>query len=485
MKAKVIATSVGLALAGMAGQASAVDVYVSSATALRDTVVRTLNQFCDPALPRTASAFDTTPGVAGGVDNDFRVYECTFAAGTPQGLGGVPVRLFHTVKVNALLGGSLVGVTPIFRTQPIQMKYVTPTSGGGTCAAEAIGGSIPAGFATFGCSTTSGVVPEVGVSDTEPKLHSDPNNFADPSVVLAATEPPIDTACEVALWKSNPLAANNPAGCPAGAGLAAVTSNRIFATGFGWAISNNVRARGITNLTESQLRSIYSGSIDDWQMIDGGASAPIQICRRTRGSGTQTTINALINEVPCQTSGTLAIQDGAVDTTSPLEGQCGAGPNGLLCVHESPSTTGVKNCLADAQNTGRLAIGWLSLENNEAAATWQFVDVNGVRIFDAATDNVDGFNDRIREDRIINGSYPYYVESWIQWKNNLAGQKLQVANLLRLNAGPGITNDLPGIVSLQSYYPGGVTPVPTPVNQFITPYTRDGNSCQASRFQLF
>jgi hypothetical protein len=512
MKSNKLSIAVGAALAALCAPATSATLFsghelvtvIGSASALRDSIGRLLPIYCKPGAVRTyilKTAYVNTnfPGTSNG---DYRAYECQFKDTTDagyrselgdKGLAGKKALIYHTVTYSARIGGSIVGIVPIVRN--VNLNY--PDVNSDTCTQDtAVSGTVtttvndgPTGFPRFSCNAHIAQRPEIGVSDTEPA------SFRGPNVALAADDP------DAGKWSTDvfpPLATDDP--------IQAAPQN-LFKVGFGIAVTKNIidpalRATPaasnaadsfatLSSLSHSQIQSILSGQITNLnQIVPGGANKPLQVCRRTQGSGTQASFNAMVNQNPCLSSpgigGLLTIADASFSNGTP----------GEYTVIESPATSGVKNCLRDAQAAGYVGVGIMSLENPEISVTtgtntnWQFIAIDGVAPFDAATDSVDGQNDRIREDRINNGQYTYAQEPTIQWRisgpNALpAGVKTGFAEMIRDNAGdPVVSKTLPGIVSLPTWW--SITGQPrTALNSGISNYSRLGNSCQPLTYQPF
>jgi hypothetical protein len=483
MKLKTLSVAVGVAAASWGTSAFAVDVHLSSASALRDTMSRAISQYCAPGgtiYERSATKGVANPGSSPS-DRDFRMYECTTKVGNADldsvGLSGTALRIFHTVKVNAALGGSIVGVAPIYKA--IDMEFVDPASTCGT-PGGASATTVIAGYTwnVKRCNGSFGKRPDIGVSDTEPASFTGVNLPGD-EVVLDASSPSLDTAAEVAGWKSGIVADAN------------IIPQQMFAVGFGFAATKTLINAGVTNATLSQLQSLLAGGIDDWGVVSSAlAGNAVKICRRTKGSGTQASFNAFINNNPCLTAPGIG---GAL----PVADASATGPLGGLTVVENAATSGVKTCLENANTNGEYAIGLLSLENNEVATGWQFLAVDGVAPFQNPETVADGVSDRIKEDALMNGSYPLYQEPTIQWNAATIGaDQAKFAALARDFFGtPEIASALPGIVALPKFwsiknatdsvaYPLPKT-FPLDTTKHIMHYSRGGNSCQPSSYNAF
>jgi hypothetical protein len=302
------------------------------------------------------------------------------------------------------------------------------------------------GASVFNCSQEELGFPDMGLSDVEPK------KFYGQNVPRASSGAP-------AVWY-----ATDPAPLDA-------VATPVFINGFGVAVTkDDAGAPIMPALSSEQLAALLAGVIGNWRDL-GGPDLPVRICRRTPGSGTQATFNLLVSRSQCaspQYSQEVDIAQG----------------DGSFVI-ENNTTSQVKACLSAARASGLGALGLLGLENNEAAADWEFADINGAKIFDPAGDAVDGSLDRIREDRIISGLYPLWVESTLQKRLHgapLSARQEALYTFLVTNIGdPLFTKTLPGIVSLAAYwgaFPGASRPDPS---RGIGDFTRDGDTCNTSK----
>lgn len=452
MKLTRIAFAIGALMT--AGSASAFDVYVGGATALRDTMPRFLNQFCD-AAPRQVYRFST----GAGFDNDRRVFTCNLNAAAGPALAGKPIRMFHSVEPgDALdndLGGSITGVVPLLYTNNdnARLNYLVlpgETINGvvGACVADGTEtdfGGAPRSKCT---SQTKRADTEVGVSDVEARKFT----AAFENIPTAAIVP--------AEWKNfNPNI---------------LVSTPIFATVFGVAATDVAIANGITDLSHDQLAALLSGEIATWDQLGFPALAgDVRVCRRTPGSGTQATFNQRVSGRGCG-SPSYAQETAIAD-------EAGFFPT----IDENNTTSAVKKCLVDHNTAGRSAIGIMSLENRTDEAGWDIIEVDGVDVWNAAGvgDTKDGAVDNVLEDKVISGEYPLYVESTVQFRPGLAGDQKAFHDLIRDKSGlPSITLNLPGIISLASQKPNAVLANQGKLNGGHHFFTRNGETCNASVF---
>ena len=443
----VKATKIGLAVAAlMVSQgASAFDVYVSGASALRDSMPRLMNRFCQADSASTPRVINRVAS-----DNDRRVFSCTFhtaatnaavAAELTSALTGKQVNVFHSVEpgntLDNVVGGSITGIIPLLAGSTAVMNFANLTNSGTATIDTTF-----AGADLFSNATQTPNAPQIGLSDVEPKLFT--NDFGNL---------PTDAAAQAAGWVLN---GQNPA---------ALTNSVAFVGGFGVAVSKNLLNAGVTNISTEQLAGVLSGEIANWNQI-GGPNLPVRVCRRSPGSGTQATFNQLVSRKGCGSN--ISAYEFAVADASNSQ------------VTENATTTLVKTCLNNANDAATEgAIGILGLENNAVEAKHQIIDVNGIKIWDAteaAGNTLDGTVDNVREDKIISGQYPLVVESTVQKsaKVSLTTDQTAFYNLLATKAGdPIFTKTLPGVVSAADKRTGNVPNL----TEGATNFSRSGDTC--------
>ncbi len=143
------------------------------------------------------------------------------------------------------------------------------------------------------------------------------------------------------------------------------------------------------SLTQSEIASIMTGRIVNWNQlrIDNGAAqagnitGAIQICRRTPGSGSQATLNALWMHYPCDQD-----SDGSVNVVLPRAPSAAcAAPFAAGQVYDCSGSSDVDTCLHTLDGTANpLAIGILSVEGRNVVTApgttrnWRYIKINGV-----------------------------------------------------------------------------------------------------------
>lgn len=439
MKLSKLTVATGFALAALSGQAFAVppafstpniDTYLSGASAPQN-VLGALAATLFGA--NTAGTFDhyhvyydngSSPGV-----NYRAYYGSLLTAQTINGRtipAGTNVLLEHRAK-----GGSVHGVNPVAKSFAI--AYMPITSG--NCTAAAPGLAYEYTCAESGVDGTSGRLPDFGVSDVAPTMFKAPYNKEPGSAAIFNAL----TAAEAARLKFSTLY-ELQFGVPA---TTAVPTTL-----------NTVNGGTVTGLTKAMVSGMLSAGIIDWSQIDSSittGNTGVVICRRSQGSGTQATFNAMFNNFPCasgsQVSGdtTIARMTDSSSISAFVPGSTTPitiDPTAGYTVVEGPSTGNVRDCLANAQNHTNFtynwtddaggvhpvtvqfgnstnpfrAIGILSLDSPEgvngsgtATGTWTYRDLNGVAPLSAGLPN---------KADVRTGKYDFFAEASMQYRND-------------------------------------------------------------------
>lgn len=438
MKLSKLAAATGLVLAALSGQAFAVpaafdtptiDTYLSGASAPQNVLGALAAQLFGA---NTAGTFDhyhvyydngSSPGT------NYRAYfGALLSAQTINGRtlpAGTTVLLEHRAK-----GGSVHGVNPVALSFPI--AYMPITSG--NCTAAAAGLAYEYTCAESGVDGTSGRRPDFGVSDVAPPMFKAPYN-KEPgaaSIFNALTNAQVSKLKFQTLYELE-------------FGVPATT-----------AVPTSFTNNGATNsgFTKSQVGAMLSAGVVSWSQIDPGintGNTGVVICRRSQGSGTQATFNAMFNAFPCATNsavpGDVAISrmtDSASITafvngsTTPIT----IDPTAGYTVVENPSSGNVRDCLDKAQSHTDYTVNWtddaggvhpvtvkfsnstspfraigvLSLDSVEGAngsgtvtGTWSYRDLNGVPAISAGLPN---------KAAVRTGQYDFFAEATMQYRND-------------------------------------------------------------------
>lgn len=472
MKIRHIALAATLAITGQAqaltpaqvADPQTVKVYMSGATALRNTIGGLFTQNCSADLSVYFSSVGTFSGVSFSTAGDaHRVYACTMRADSPF-LPGKRVTLFKSD-----IGGSGQGVFPVYfgALSPFPTrKFLNLTDA--TC------GTRQASVPNYTCSTEQDQVPMFGVSDVEPALFRFLN--------VPKDDP------------TYPLAGLNDQQ------LAELDVGPVFQTVFGVAVNRALRdalqaKQGLTVGSDAEAdrpsmpriaaASLFNGFLADpgaglgWQSLvldtEPRRNSRVNVCRRVDGSGTQASANAFLTGFPCNSQAPSPLEFGFSDSglTNSISS---VGPNGSLFVFEGSTTGNVISCLNAAQTTNAFAVGHVSKENNELAAgsNWRHVKIDGIAP---------------NRDNVKSGVYEYFFESTIQWHRDkfasLSADQQAFISAFRTEASkPSSLAFLSataqqGVAALPDSYAGAFgTGTPAEIT-FGSRVTRGGASCNA------
>ncbi len=474
MKAKLQAVALAAGLA-MVGQANAltpaqvadpatVKIYMSGASALRNTIAGLFTQNCTADLSVYFSSTGTFSGISFTAAGDaHRVYACTMKADSPL-LPGQKVVLYKSD-----VGGSGQGVFPVyFGAKPPfpTRKFLNLTDA--TC------GTRQATVPNYTCTTEQNQVPMFGVSDVEPALFR---------FINVPTDDP-----------TYPIEGLNDAQ------LAELDVAPIFQTVFGVAVNRSLRnalqaKQGLTvnsdaeadrpSMSRIEAASYINGFLADpanglgWQALvldtEPKRNTRVNVCRRVNGSGTQASANAFLTGFPCnsQAPAPLGFDFSDAGLTNAVSS---VGPTGSLFVFEGSTTGNVISCLNAAETTSAFALGHVSKENNELASgsNWRHVRIDGVAP---------------SRDNTKSGKYEYFFESTIQWHRDKfatlsAAQKSFLTAFRAEAAKPSALLNLSstaqqGVAALPESYSGAFGTGTAAEIQFGSRVTRGGSSCTA------
>ena len=348
-------------------------------------------------------------------------------------------------------GGSVWGVNPVARNEPIANLKVDATCTGSaptyTCSVQ---GKDPIDVG-YNALDPSELVPDFGVSDVSPFMFKDPINVEAGATQLSVTEASILTPFPVQA-----------------VGMGIVATSAVPDT---------------TYLSMAEYGAMLSGKIFDWSAVitpaanlptgvgvDPANAHPVVVCRRVPGSGTQASYNWEFNNFPCTSN---SLTSGVTGSTSPArmansagyqaygDGLTAATPFGIdvtagYTVIENQGSGDVRKCLKAAQNGGIYsfkdennqfyevnfgaghygAIGVLSLDSQEKTSTtaadggaesaWWFRPSDGAGFFHTAGDGsctttVGGLTVPASgvcptKQNLLQGRYAFAVESTMQYR---------------------------------------------------------------------
>jgi len=422
-------------------------VYVAGASAQDAQFRKLIANLCD--APSAANGNDALIYLAKGTaipDSAQQAFLCRMSSAKVAGLPASPGVVVAVYKRSE--GGSGFGVGPVASAEPIEFLNKS------TCAAAATGTLIESAVAynIFGnCTGTAQVSADAGVSDVEPKMFKSPN-LIDPSY---------------------PENTDIPAGSPgtvavSSADIAKLVVNALDVTTFGIPVTLDLyralqtiqgktqddRVENMPSLSREQVASFMAGGIADWSYLTAksgasnvsitsypGVVAPdstkVEICRRSPGSGTQASYNALFHGSACSSAAVDPLGDNT-EFTSRLKGSIFGdadwsligteeGRDGVLptspAVHEGQGSGDVTDCLDRLQNNHVWGLGVQSLE--KSSAKWRFVKLNGV----APT-----------LENVAKNNYFDWAVGTMQWRTPAAGgpaagsQKLSLLTAIRNEA---------------------------------------------------
>jgi hypothetical protein len=176
---------------------------------------------------------------------------------TKAAIGSLPAAS-NLLIIKRSAGGSAMGVIPVGRPSKIEVPDWADAAGTGT--ADATANQFTVGITT----AANGRIPDIGVSDVEPKMFSGINaEFG--YTALNSTE----------------------------AGTLTVASWAQLAEGI-------VATRAVADtavLSNNWIREALDGHYKDWSKVDT-TTDPVIVCRRIEGSGTQAAYNSYFNSFP-------------------------------------------------------------------------------------------------------------------------------------------------------------------------------------------
>ena len=513
MHMKKLAAAVALACGTLAtGGAQAafpfdpvqVDLFQSGASAVQNNLKAQLPTLfqpgyktaCDNATSNCSAFFSVTGTLAN-------------AAPVPLSIQGKTARIVYRTR-----GGSGWGVGVVARAQPIQWMAMNPT----TCSTTAPAGATV--VADYYCAPTgddslsNGRVPDLGLSDVEPKMFQAPLN-----VEFGQTQ----------------LDAFN---------LAGLTNFAVYQQAFGMPMTNVIPASLFIDRLLFQSMLSKTGLMHDWTKVNGAPTAsinpgsvakPVVVCRRVQGSGTQATTNYIINGFGCGNNDVTApvpyvdpsrmadsVGFGAQGTGSSTSDPIVIDPSAGYTVVENPASGDVRSCLTAAQNGSNWkfkgddgkyyevtfsgadatlatpysnvdatvkapygATGVLSYDSAGTENGWHFQDMNGLLTANAAAINASGrpatSTAKYAVAAMIETDWDYFSEESIQYRNGANGKvalsgdlKTLADGLIHVLGDPAVINANLGIAGLPNQYP----PTMNVTTNKVGKGTKSGDTCK-------
>ena len=331
MKAKVLPLAVAAALASVAGSASAAFTFSAADTA----VVHISGSSATNGqlkLYATNVLCDTTKMAYFELTSDKKnqyAYVCTPKTGAISGLTKTNIAIVKNSN-----GGSGKGIGPLIDHSALSFIDV---------------------FAADPTTTTVSAVPDIGVSDEEPKLLVDAGAAAGDYTKLNSYGLNVVTfGVPVSLGLYHALQdAQYGAACKGAAGV-----SPFDAAGF------STTEACMPSLSKSQIASIFTGQLVDWSEL--GLNNPsgdntVYVARRVFSSGTQTGSRAFFLNDPC-TPGAAQFISGDIAEANNAPNACNAANYFGARVFEGSGSGDVESCVTNHDRNGRWVISINSTE---------------------------------------------------------------------------------------------------------------------------
>src|SRR5450830_151663 len=247
MKVSKIALACSMALAAMSAQAASTGIPATPA----NIVFISGASGVDSYLGAAASNLINVTSYVHDSSNNYRAWY-----GTTKAAIGTLATGSNLLIIKRSAGGSAMGVIPL----AISAKVEVPNWADAAATADATAGQYTVAITT----AVGGLVPDIGVSDVEPKMFTGVNTEFGYTALTAAQQATLTVKSWAQLAEGIAV-------------TKAVADTSI--------ISNNF------------YREALAGHYQDWSSVDGSAN-PVIICRRIEGSGTQAAYNSYFNSFP-------------------------------------------------------------------------------------------------------------------------------------------------------------------------------------------
>ena len=329
----------------VAGAADTLEVRISGASAQDIALEKALAEICVAGSLNGASFTNQS------------VYFCTI---NPTQVTGLSTSVTKLALYKTSVGGSTNGTTPVANASTtLGFINLTTLANNASCltAESSIGGAVPtysmAGVVAGTCQTAqTGTAPDIGIADVEPNLLG------------------ISVGVRANLVES--------AGSHLTFGVPVTVTLRDQLQALQGKVVGSELAADTPSLSKAQLTAIYNGTITNWSEL-GLAGGPINIARRSDGSGTTRTFNAYFGVTGICSPG--AINERAANTGD-ATGVCSSDNGTVGLVMAGSGTDNVVACLNNHNSGGRRAIGRLSTETSTGAGTvgsgFRFIAIDGV-----------------------------------------------------------------------------------------------------------
>jgi ABC-type phosphate transport system substrate-binding protein len=403
----VLSASSAYALDPAATEGATIKLVIAGASAARDAVEAAINPALSPTSICANDGSYSRYRASGTNSPDFRIYSCIVRNDGPGGnitdsIQGKTIAIRYRSE-----GGSIYGPGSIAKgvqLKALRTNQTTACAGGPveyTCTVTGYSldtDSIGAGGT--GQSFLANMTTDVGVADVEPEMFIGANWPNAAESVLGA-EPPLST-------------------------LQALDAVPVLGQTFGVIVHS---ASTVTNMSKQDIRSIFMGNYYDWSQVAGsGKTGAIEVCRRERGSGTQTAADIYFNGTNCSSGAYVFVHS---TENPPIFGNT---------VIENSTSSSLGTCVSGRTGGIGIAVG------NAAPAGTKFVSIDNVAMTKA---------------NAATGSYDYWYEATISTRAGLAGDALTTANVLkRLAANNDTVPTIPSVIALAGLGPVGAENVP-------------------------
>lgn len=248
MKVSKIALACSMAFAAMSAQAASTGIPATPA----NVVFISGASGVDSYLSATASSLINVASYVHDSSNNYRAwYGTTKAAIGPLAAGS------NLLIIKRSAGGSAMGVIPLAKATKVEV----PNWADAAATADATANQYTVAVTT----AANGLVPDIGVSDVEPKMFAGINTEFGYIALTAAEQ-------------------------------ATLTSASWSQIAEGIAVTKAVPDTYV--LSNNFIREALAGHIQDWSSVDSTATDPVIVCRRIEGSGTQAAYNSYFHGFP-------------------------------------------------------------------------------------------------------------------------------------------------------------------------------------------
>lgn len=280
MKFTKIVAACGLALASMTASAASVP-GVSGSTVIFFSGASAPDGFIADVLAENANAMLTNATViveAGKLPSDSK-FKYKAWVGDANNIPGITNGTKITL-IKRSAGGSAFGVNPVAKAEAI--KSLDVNSSACTFGTDN-------GVDFYACplvgddAAKTGVVPDFGVSDVEPAMFLNPLNVESTGTALTAAE------------------------------LGNLENKAVNQQLFGFSVTDSVDAN--VHIGRAQYGAMMAGKLRTWDQVDG-TDAPVIVCRRPNGSGTQASFNWFLSGFPCNSASSGWVNTPAANVTA-------------------------------------------------------------------------------------------------------------------------------------------------------------------------